>query len=84
MACGVPVLSSNASSLPEVVDSQGEAAILLPPGDEIAWSETIRSVLSDKDKRSRMINAGLQRVNYFSWQQAAKNLLQLYQSLLSG
>lgn len=84
MACGVPVLSSNASSLPEVVDNRGESAILLPPDDETAWSNAIFDVLNDKNKQDRLIKAGLQRASQFTWQQTARTLFLLYQSLLSA
>jgi glycosyltransferase involved in cell wall biosynthesis len=82
MACGVPVLSSNASSLPEVVDGEGEAAVLLPPEDELAWSQAMRHVLTDELQRKRMVAAGLRRVRDFPWQRAARQLLALYQSLI--
>jgi glycosyltransferase involved in cell wall biosynthesis len=82
MACGVPVLSSNASSLPEVVDEKGEAAVLLPPEDKIAWSQAMQRLLTDGDQRERMIKAGLRHVRNFSWQSAARQLLLLYHTLL--
>jgi glycosyltransferase involved in cell wall biosynthesis len=81
MACGVPVLSSNASSLPEVVDENGEAAVLLPPEDEIAWSHAMHRLLTDQDRRERMIKAGLHHARTFSWQTAAQRLLELYSTL---
>jgi glycosyltransferase involved in cell wall biosynthesis len=82
MACGVPVLSSNASSLPEVVDEKREAAVLLPPEDELAWSQAMRHLLTDHEQRERMIQAGLRHVRNFSWQTAAQRLLKLYSTLL--
>lgn len=83
MACGVPVISSNTSSLPEVVDPEGAAAILLSPHDELAWSNAMREVLNDVNKRQQMISAGFRRAAEFSWQTAAQNLLTLYDTLLN-
>jgi glycosyltransferase involved in cell wall biosynthesis len=81
MGCGVPVLSSNASSLPEVVGQAGEAAVLLAPEDESAWSRAILDVLGDKRKQSKMIAAGFQQIQTFSWSNTARQLLVLYERL---
>lgn len=81
MACGVPVISSNRSSLPEVVDPAGKAAVLLPPDDESAWSENMKSLLFDQQRREEMITAGFRRAAEFSWQTAARKLLRLYHTL---
>jgi glycosyltransferase involved in cell wall biosynthesis len=78
MACGVPVLSSNVSSLPEVV---GETAGQLSPNDQEAWSQTILDLLANPDKRNQMVSTGFQQASHFTWQQAAGQLLQIYASL---
>jgi glycosyltransferase involved in cell wall biosynthesis len=81
MACGVPVLSSNASSLPEVV---GETAVTLSPHNQQAWSQTLHDLLSDPDARQQMVTAGFQQVRQFTWQKSARQLLAVYNALHRG
>ncbi len=79
MACGVPVIMSNSSSLPEV---GGDAVIQLPPDSTEAWSNGILNILSDSEKRFQMIGAGVNRARKFSWERAALELQEIYASLL--
>ena len=81
MACGVPVLASNVSSLPEVVGA-GESAVQLPPTDESAWTQAIDHLLADPSQRARMVAAGFRQARHFTWHKAAQQLLQIYQRLL--
>lgn len=80
MACGVPSLASNVSSLPEV---GGETAVLLPPHDTAAWTAAIDRLLNSQPLQKEMAEAGYKQVQKFSWQQAAAQLLTLYHDLLS-
>jgi glycosyltransferase involved in cell wall biosynthesis len=83
MACGVPVISSDASSLPEVAATGGEpTALLLPPGDEAAWSAAMLRLLTDETARQRLITAGVAQAARFTWQAAARQLAALYERLL--
>jgi glycosyltransferase involved in cell wall biosynthesis len=83
MACGVPVISSDASSLPEVAATGGEpAALLLPPGDEAAWSAAMLRLLTDETARQRLSTAGVAQAARFTWQAAARQLAALYERLL--
>jgi glycosyltransferase involved in cell wall biosynthesis len=75
MACGAPVISSNASSLPEVV---GDAAIQVDPGDPNAWADAIRTVLTDKARRAAMCARGIAQSKKFSWDRAADETLAVY------
>ena len=79
MACGVPVISSNASSLPEVV---GDGGLLLSPHDEAAWSAALIELLADPVRRSRMVVAGYRQARQFSWYKTGEQLLALYHDLL--
>ncbi len=79
MACGLPCLISDASSLPEV---GGQAAILLSPSSDVIWSETMIEVLTDTAKQSQMGKDGIEQARLFSWKKAASELLQIYQLLL--
>lgn len=78
MACGVPVICSNASSLPEVV---GEAGVLLPPTDAAAWTQALGRVLSDAALRADLCARGPLRAQQFSWEAAARRTLAVYQAV---
>jgi glycosyltransferase involved in cell wall biosynthesis len=77
MACGTPVITSNNSSLPEVV---GDAGILINALDENSIGQAILKVCSDQTLRNRLRNAGIQRAKIFSWREAARKTLAVYQS----
>jgi glycosyltransferase involved in cell wall biosynthesis len=79
MACGAPVLASNASSLPEVI---GDAGILLAPREARAWADALHAVLTDNARRDMLRTRGLQQAKKFSWQRAAEETLAIYQSIL--
>jgi glycosyltransferase involved in cell wall biosynthesis len=79
MACGVPVITSNVSSLPEVV---GETAVQLSPQDEAAWTNILLTLLADPTRRARMVADGFRQARRFSWQTAARQLLHIYEMLL--
>ena len=78
MACGTPVVSSNSSSLPEVI---GEAGLLVNPTDAAALSEALRRVLADPELRANLAQQGLIQAQKFSWQKAVDELEAVYQSL---
>jgi glycosyltransferase involved in cell wall biosynthesis len=78
MACGTPVISSNTSSLPEVV---GDAGILLDPDDTDLWIETIRKVIDNEEIRCNMREKGLVRAKLFSWKKAAVETLKVFKTL---
>lgn len=71
MACGCPVVCSNAASLPEVV---GNAASLVPPEDEQALFEAIARVLEDTAYAQSLVQEGWEQVKKFSWQLSAEKL----------
>ena len=67
MACSVPVLASRAASIPEVV---GEAGILLPASDPLAWSEAMERILDDRLLRQRLIALGGQNAASYTWERS--------------
>lgn len=73
MACGVPVVCSNASSLPEVA---GDAALLVDPTDEEGLTAAMRRALEDEALRAQMRAQGLTRAAAFPWERAARQLLE--------
>ena len=64
MACGIPVLTSNTTSLPEVA---GDAAILVNPESVDEIKTGIEKLVSDQALRANLIAKGLERVKLFSW-----------------
>lgn len=72
MASGIPVVTSNAGSLPEVV---GDAAVQVPPTDEDAIEEALYRVLIDSDLHKTLRERGLQQAARFSWSAAATRIL---------
>jgi glycosyltransferase involved in cell wall biosynthesis len=78
MACGTPVLASDASSLPEI---GGDAALYLPSDDAQAWAEALRGIVSDEGLRERVRAAGLQRVKSFSWDRSAQAHVDLFRAV---
>jgi glycosyltransferase involved in cell wall biosynthesis len=76
MACGTPVVSSNAASLPEVV---GDAGPKVDPNDVEALAESLAQVLTDESLRAANRARGLERAAQFTWRAAAKRLLDVYE-----
>ena len=79
MACGTPVISSNAASLPEVA---GDAAAYFDPANAEELAEQIERVVNDKELRGAMREKGLQRAKKFSWQEFTRKHLELYHQVL--
>ncbi|MGB1253119.1 MAG: glycosyltransferase family 4 protein [Candidatus Promineifilaceae bacterium] len=75
MHCGCPVVTSDRGSLPEIV---GDAGFLLDADDIPQWVDTLYHVLHDSDAREKMIARGYQQAQTFSWDNAARQTLNLY------
>jgi glycosyltransferase involved in cell wall biosynthesis len=78
MAAGAPVITSNVSSLPEVV---GDAAILIDPMDAGAIANAMARVLGDPRLREDLIRRGRERVKAFSWTRSVARVRQVYGEL---
>lgn len=81
MACGVPVVTSKVSSMPEV---GGEAAVYFDPYDETDMAAKIESVLTNERLQKEMIAKGLQKVKGYSWKKCAEETLQVYREVLGN
>lgn len=81
MCCGTPVITSNASSIPEVV---GDAGILLDPSDVYGFAEAIKTVLENEEQRQKIIEKGLNRAKIFNWEIAANKTLDIYAKCLES
>ena len=75
MASGTPVVTSNRSSLPEVV---GDAAVLVDPYSAASIAEGIQRVLSDADLRRTLSERGLARAREFSWETSIRRIHEVY------
>ena len=78
MSCGVPVITSKTSSLPEVV---GDAGILVNPENCEEIVEAILFVLDNENMRKTLSKKGLERAKLFSWENTAKKTLDVYKTL---
>ncbi len=78
MACGTPVVCSNASSLPEVV---GDAALLVDPASEEDLAEAICLVLEHREMAERLAAAGPARAAQFTWERMARETLAVYREV---
>jgi glycosyltransferase involved in cell wall biosynthesis len=78
MACGVPVVCSNASSLPEVA---GDAALMVDPLDVDALTRAMARALNDVSLRQEMVAKGLAQAERFTWKKAARQLLDSFEAL---
>jgi len=80
MSCGVPVVVSNRSSIPEVV---GDAGLYFDPSSQDECVKQLIAVTTDEDLRQELRHRGLQRAKLFSWRRAVEQIFQIYQGLES-
>jgi glycosyltransferase involved in cell wall biosynthesis len=80
MACGTPVVSSNASCLPEVAEG---AALLVDPDDTDGLAAALDQALTDETLRAELIRRGCERASHYSWETAADRLLRVYTRVAS-
>jgi len=78
MSVGLPVISSNASCLPEVY---GKAALYFDPDSSADLQKQVLQLIKDPKLRSRLISDGLQQVKKYSWAKMAKETWTIYQSV---
>ena len=81
MGCGTPVLTSTASSLPEVA---GDAALLVEPTDIEALAEGLWRLVTDETLRATLVQRGYEQIARFTWPAAAQELLAAYEQCYSS
>jgi glycosyltransferase involved in cell wall biosynthesis len=81
MACGVPVLTAHAASLPEVV---GDSALICDPYIPEQMADCLERLYQDSLLRRDLSAAGLKRARMFSWENAAAILYDVYKEALDG
>lgn len=79
MACGTPVIASNAASLPEVV---GDAALMVDPFSTESIADTIERIILDEDLRSELSRKGLERALHYSWDNSVRIIADAYDRLI--
>jgi glycosyltransferase involved in cell wall biosynthesis len=80
MASGTPVITSDVSSLPEVV---GDAALLIDPLDPAAIADAMRRVLMDSELHGQLRQKGLIRVREFSWERSVRRVRDIYGEVMA-
>ena len=80
MRCGVPVITSNTSSMPEV---SGNAALIVDPYKPPEITEGIIKILEDQKFKQELIDKGIKQAAKFSWRAMAENVLSLYNDVFS-
>ena len=78
MSCGTPVISSNRSSIPEII---GSAGILIDPTDTRELADRIIFLLRSRKERERLSLSGKEQAARFSWEEAARRTLDVYRSV---
>jgi glycosyltransferase involved in cell wall biosynthesis len=81
MACGAPVIASNASAIPEVT---GHAAVLVDPDDEAGFANAIAQVLMEPAHAADLRARGLARAAHFTWHETAARTLDAYRLAASA
>jgi len=79
MACGTLAVTSNTTSLPEVV---GDGGIMLDPADESAWTECILQVANRQLDRGALLERGRARASQLTWERTVESHVQVYQKLV--
>jgi glycosyltransferase involved in cell wall biosynthesis len=80
MACGTPVITSNVSAMPEVVN---DAGILVDPNNIQAIADEVRHLHSDFIYYQELREKGLQRVQSFTWEKVAEHMVKVYEKVLN-
>lgn len=81
MSSGLPVVSTTGGALPEVVGTDGEASVHVPPGDAAALASAVARLLDDATLRDKLGRAGRRRVlERFTWETAARRTVDVYES----
>ncbi|WP_041934089.1 glycosyltransferase family 4 protein [Gloeothece verrucosa] len=81
MQCGTPVITSNTSSLPEVV---GDAGIMINPKDSDELCQSILELYYDSSLREKLSHKSIERAKLFSWEQCGKNVINLYKTAVNS
>jgi len=79
MACGIPVISSNTSSIPEVL---GNAALLINPYNVREFVDGMNNLIFNKELRQKYIQEGFNKIKEYSWEKIAERTLKIYNEVM--
>ncbi len=79
MACGVPVITSNTSSMPEVAGE--DSALMVDPFNPDEITNALKTLVEDKILAQVLAEKGIKRAKEFSWENMAQNVLELYEDV---
>jgi glycosyltransferase involved in cell wall biosynthesis len=79
MACGTPVISSDA---PALIETVGDAAVIVPARDAEAWGSAIAGLLADSPRREALRRRGLDRAREFTWEKTAAQTAEIYREAM--
>jgi len=79
MACGTPIIASDAASIPEIAS---DAALYFDPASSDELAQAMKQILTDTQIRTQLIDKGRVRRQVFSWTNAARKTLQVYESVM--
>lgn len=80
MACGTPVITSNTTSLPEVV---GDAGIMIDPHDVNLMADKMYEILINNGLRDDLVKKGIERAELFNWDVSAEKTLKIYEEVFN-
>lgn len=80
MSCGIPVIASNVTSIPEIL---GDSALLCSPNDISDLSDKILMCTYDENIRNKLIKSGFDKSNSLTWNETAKNTISSYKSIVN-
>ncbi len=78
MACGVPVVTSNVSSMPEIAEG---AAVLVNPKNTVELADAMYETLMNGSLRDKLVKRGIERAGRFRWETTAKQTLEVYEAV---
>ncbi|NMF62217.1 glycosyltransferase family 4 protein [Brasilonema octagenarum] len=78
MACGIPVITSKVSAMPEVV---GDAGVLVDPNDYQAIADAVCHLHNHPDSYQELVNKGLARAKLFTWEKAGEQIAEIYEKV---
>jgi len=78
MACGCPVLCSDAGALPELI---GDAASVIPVQDAEGWAERLINLTENKELRAGLVEKGMEHVKEFGWEKTAGEMIEVYKQV---
>jgi glycosyltransferase involved in cell wall biosynthesis len=85
MACGTPLIASRAGALPEVVGTDGSAAVLFEPGDAGDLADKLAALFDDDERRHAIGAAGRRRVEQsYTWRRVAEAMVEVYRDAIAA